>query len=137
MTERAHPKRLRALIFKRDGGVCAKCKLDTEKLIDIAARADLRPSFMPDTEDKHIIYSRYWTEKFGYANRDSLWDADHIISVEEWPPGAPGINDFRNLQTLCIHCHQDKTSDHSARRAKRRKQRKKVGPKELYLRANR
>ena len=137
MPERAHSKRLRALIFKRDGGVCAKCGLDTEKLIDIAASADLWPSFDPDTADKRIRWARYWTEKFGYANRDSLWDADHIISVEEWPAGAPGLNDYRNLQTLCCHCHPNKSADHAARRAKRRKQRKKVGPKEMQMRGDR
>lgn len=134
---RGESKYLRTITYRRDGGVCAKCGLDTEKLIDIAAEADLRPSFVQDTDDPHIILAKYWTEKFGQAARDTLWDADHVISVEEWPEDMPGLNSINNLQTLCLHCHPEKTADHAARRAKRRKQRKKEGPKARQMRQDR
>lgn len=139
MAERAHSKRLRTLIFKRDGGICAKCGLDTERLIDIAVSADLRPSFTVGEATPRELAVAYWLEVYTGApwKKKSLWDADHIIPVEEWPEGAPGLNDYRNLQLLCASCHQNKTSDHAARRAKRRKQRKKVGPKELQMREGR
>lgn len=135
--KRGDSKRIRTLVFKRDGGVCKKCGLDTERLIDIAASADLVPSFKPDTEDPAIVYAKYWTEKFGLAGRDTLWDADHVIPVEEWPEGKDGLNDLANLATLCCHCHPEKSADHAKRRAKRRKQRKKVGPKEMQMRESR
>lgn len=137
MPKRGDSKRIRTLIFKRDKGICSGCRLDTEKLVDIAVNSDHRPAFMPDSDDPRIIGARYWAEKFGFGARDTLWDADHIIAVEEWPEGKPGLNDLAQFQTLCCHCHPDKSADHAKRRAKRRKQRKKVGPKEMQMREGR
>lgn len=51
-------------------------------------------------------------ETLGFNRSRVLWEADHILPVDEG-----GTDDLGNFQTLCLHCHKEKT----ARQAKRRR----------------
>jgi 5-methylcytosine-specific restriction protein A len=45
----------------------------------------------------------------------TLWDADHVVSLEEG-----GSHQLENIQSLCWACHKTKTAEHAKRRAARR-----------------
>ncbi len=135
MNLRAPSYKTRGLCWQRDRGKCCNCGLDTEALVDLALRDGLRPSFIKADADPRAIATAYWLEVYTGSpwRKYSLWEGDHVIPVEEWPEDRPGLNDEGNLKTLCTKCHRVKSADHTTRRAKRRKHRKKVGPKERQL----
>ena len=88
---RSQPGYLREQILKRDGGVCAHCRLDTVKEHRRLkrARGDIRAALM-----------RHWG--LNTRMRKSLWDADHILPVTE----GGGECDLDNIRTLCLRCHR-------------------------------
>ena len=94
---RTDPGYLREQVFARDGGVCARCGLDTEEMrrnkrkLDYAAR-------------------RQFEKDWGL--RRHLWDADHILPVAE----GGGECDLSNMRTLCLKCHREATAALRARR---------------------
>ncbi|HEU5021547.1 MAG TPA: HNH endonuclease signature motif containing protein [Bryobacteraceae bacterium] len=92
---RTDPGYLREQVFKRDGGVCAGCGVNTVQLRNDMRRLDYaaRRKFL-----------REWgiSEK----SRRSLWDADHIIPVAE----GGGQCDLANMRTLCLKCHRAVTA---------------------------
>jgi len=95
---RTDPGYLRAQVFLRDRGVCARCGVDTEALrkekrkLDFAARRQ---------------FEKEW------SNRRHLWDADHILPVAE----GGGECDLANMRTLCLKCHRQVTAALRARLA--------------------
>src|SRR6266487_628651 len=96
---RSEPDYMRACVFVRDRGVCAKCGLDT-----VAAGGWQLPLALNVTPQGHDISNRtpVWQ---GYINRGS-WEADHILPVVEGG-GSCGLS---NLRTLCLPCHREETS---------------------------
>lgn len=60
--------------------------------------------------DTRIIRQELFTRDQGYCVGcgvlDHEWQADHILGVHE----GGGASGLENFQTLCITCHQDKTS---------------------------
>jgi 5-methylcytosine-specific restriction endonuclease McrA len=95
---RTDPGYLRAQVFARDHGVCARCGLDTEAL-----RRDKR---------KLDYQARRQFEK-DWGRRRQLWDADHIVAVVE----GGGECDLANMRTLCLKCHKAATAELRRRRA--------------------
>src|SRR5262249_53341517 len=89
---RTDPGYLRAAVFERDRGVCARCGLDAEAL-----RRDKR---------KMDYNARRQFEK-DWGGRKHLWDADHIVPVVE----GGGECGLANMRTLCLKCHRIVTSE--------------------------
>ncbi len=93
---RTDPGYLRAQVFARDRGVCARCGIDTEALrkdkrkLDWAARK---------------AFEKEW------GRRKNLWDADHIVPVVE----GGGECGLENMRTLCLRCHREETDRLRAR----------------------
>lgn len=102
---RTDPGYLRAMVYKRDKGVCAVCGRDTEKL----------------KRELNALRSGSWIEwqarkrELGIpSHRQTLWDADHIVPVIE----GGGECDLSNMRTLCLWCHKDATAQLAKRRSK-------------------
>jgi len=146
------------VIALRDGGVCACCGLDTEKLIDDRAEAGAVPSMMSDylrrlTERAQLLTRQALEagkaaarqaaleqvlEEWGApSDRKSLVEVDHIIPVSMWQGDPVEANNPENLQTLAIPCHRKKSKTDGTHRAKARRIRRKEGPKARQLRETR
>lgn len=115
---RSWPQYARKLVFARDGGVCAKCGVNTMMLaaaFNTMQRAS--PGWCKATEPLVVTA----VEAIGYAARDltrlSLWEADHVVPVVEGG-GEAGLD---GLRTLCLACHRVETAALAKRRAARRK----------------
>jgi 5-methylcytosine-specific restriction enzyme A len=100
---RTQPAYLREQVFERDGGICARCGVDT-----IAASRQLRYS----RGARRAALLAHWGLK--RRTRKSLWDADHILPVSE----GGGECDLDNIRTLCLRCHRQATMDLRARMRK-------------------
>jgi 5-methylcytosine-specific restriction enzyme A len=93
---RTDPGYLRAQVFERDKGVCARCGLDTEAMRRDKRKLDYRAR-------KH--FEKDW------GLRRHLWDADHIVPVAE----GGGECNLSNMRTLCLKCHREATAQLRAR----------------------
>jgi hypothetical protein len=121
----------RRLVAERDGGVCAMCGTDTEKLrteyrnaLFAACWGDRPPSFVPRAGTvESIVKGQPDAPKrpAGFPSPDrSWWEADHIVPVVE----GGGECDLSNFRTLCCPCHKKVTAELARRRAKQRRQQK-------------
>ena len=99
---RTDPGYLREQVFRRDRGVCAVCRLDTETLLRHMRKLD-------------YAARRRFEKEWGLTGRSrrSLWDADHILPVCE----GGGQCDLSNIRTLCLKCHGLATAALRQRRA--------------------
>lgn len=97
----------RHLLYRRDKGVCARCKLDASALA-----GEIRA--MPrEVATALKAYWRLW-------HRKTLWDANHKTAVMDGG-GCCGLD---NYETLCVFCHRKVTAAQRARRAKHRARRR-------------
>ncbi len=96
------PNGVRAAVFRRDGGVCCWCGLDT-----VAARQML--PLREEHAERPLWYSlrrvacRRYLAVIGIpvSRIDAdWWDADHIV-----PARLGGLLVLENLRTLCVRCH--------------------------------
>ena len=94
------PATARKAVFKRDQGVCARCSLDTEKLL---SKVISRASKSRFGDELMFRFERVY--KFVTANNDSYWENDHIVPVAK---GGAKLG-LKNMQTLCIPCHRNKS----------------------------
>lgn len=112
---KTNPTRMRAVVFKRDQGVCAICGLDTVKWAEDRSREwrTLNQSGLTgyDLSQARESFRRQYPVFF--TSRTSYWDADHIVPVVEGG-GECGIE---NIRTLCVPCHKQVTAQLAARRA--------------------
>jgi len=92
---RSNPGYLREQVYARDRGVCAVCQIDcaAEWIRLKRARGSAR-----------VRAWAGWGIRSG--QRQSLWDADHILPVVE----GGGECDLSNLRTLCLKCHRAATA---------------------------
>lgn len=95
------PTLQRKIIFKRDKGICKECGINTEQLRE---RWDLDPN--PEE-----------AKEMGFTKKH-LFEIDHLLEVIF--SGGGNFNE-NNLQTLCVPCHQKKTSLLARQRAWLRK----------------
>jgi superfamily II DNA or RNA helicase len=120
----------RRLVMKRDGGVCAECKLDCTRLIrrlqsiekydetDVDWKAK-REAFL-STEYPNFSSGLTKAQKEGLIKKalaGQAWQADHIHPVFEGGGQCTEVN----LRTLCTVCHNKVTSAQSKKRANERK----------------
>lgn len=128
----------RRCVWKRDKGVCAICKKDTEQLQRIIDKLRnrvhsyyWRKSPMADAwraraitrgEKLHkafpaLVSPARWAGSGAYYC-DSGWQADHIVPVAEGG-GECGLDGYR---TLCTGCHLEETRKLHKRLKEKRKQ---------------
>jgi 5-methylcytosine-specific restriction enzyme A len=95
---------LRAMVFKRDQGICAICGIDCKE----TAR-ELLALAQNDEEKKNQLLKRYNINKTRKItpnkNGGGLWDADHCVPVHQGG-GCHFGNGLDNMRTLCISCHK-------------------------------
>jgi len=89
---------LRKCVYERDKGICAICNIDTKLIAKTALSL-----FGTDRVEYLKLYNislkrKIFIRKFG----GSLWDADHILRVQDGG-GCCGLD---NMRTLCIPCHK-------------------------------
>lgn len=123
-------------VYKRDRGVCACCRIDTDRMArllqptsywrellrEFCDRHGIRdPHRMAEEEEaawdrrrKRILFKADRIKKkidrtWLLANMDlrSFWDADHVVRVVDGG-GCCGLD---NYQTLCVFCHAKKTRE--------------------------
>ncbi len=99
---RTDPGYLRQSVLARDGGRCARCRINS-----LEAFRRLKRSSGASRQ----LMLNYWGLKS--ISRKSLWDADHIVPVCE----GGGECDLENIRTLCLACHRDATYDLRMRRS--------------------
>lgn len=116
---------LRHNVHERDKGICAVCRLDTDKLRrGLEALRDLEkygygdrggresiPDLFKVMKDVHRALGTLWSGRVDY------WDADHIQEVVRGG-GECGLS---NMQTLCLWCHKVKTARLAKERAEERR----------------
>lgn len=132
------PSTIRRQVEERDNGVCCECGLDTEWLKQIIRRAarfgiassgpqwpcpvnrNGRKNMLRRSRAKRIVeemQGRGFKPHRHWADRQHLWEADHIVPVIEGG-GLTGIDNFR---TLCLACHKRASAELAARRAAERR----------------
>lgn len=131
MFAKGSSKHLRKAVFARDGGICASCGVDGEKLQRISDAAndslidfekDINPFWTQNLEMSYEDYTRELNKSFAFAKQyfksarliwkntalnfgGSCWQVDHIVEVVNG-----GKHEMENLQTLCNLCHKNKTA---------------------------
>ena len=112
---------LRKCVERRDRGVCNHCKFDTKvlmaKAIDLVKKkkrwtwgglkkeldvlfAKYRYPLLPETRPANLKRLARFVYRTGI-----YWHADHILAVKN----GGGECSLKNMQTLCVPCHKDKT----------------------------
>lgn len=119
-----NPSYARALVERRDKGVCARCKIDTQKLRRVYFVL-VKRAFFRLYKDKNYYFTEQvaksvsgyifkhspllqnFIEKYQWFdyNRHS-WECDHVHPVYKG-----GLGTLDNLQTLCVPCHKQKTKE--------------------------
>ena len=121
----------RRLVMKRDGGVCAECKLDCTRLIRRLQSIEKYDEIEVDdwkARREVFLCTEYPNFSSGLTRvqKESLikkalagqaWQADHIHPVFEGGGQCTEVN----LRTLCTVCHNKVTSAQSKKRANERK----------------
>lgn len=125
---------LRDKVKLRDGGVCAQCKRDTEKLIN-----DQRNETGQSRSDAIAAICWDWGVNSNMGSnsrqtfRNTLWIADHIV-----PLSLGGRDTLGNLQTLCLECNLTKSikdiGDAMRQRHKARRIVGKLGARGMHMR---
>lgn len=133
-TTRKEGQKHRLAVFKRDGGFCSKCGVDTTRLwvwLQQIPHIDARKTWRYGRQDEHtekafrrvlgrhrmraaVLLGRLWGVVI-HHHRKSLWEMDHIVPVAEGGGGC-GLD---NLRTLCLKCHRVETTALAGRLARR------------------
>lgn len=114
----------RQLAYKRDGGVCAHCGLDCEKLerVHDYLKYRAKKTWYHWEIEREIKTARpKWLDafraKYPWAKRHT-WEADHERPVIEG--GSEEGKEMANIRTLCIPCHRQETRKLHRRLANKR-----------------
>jgi 5-methylcytosine-specific restriction endonuclease McrA len=121
---------VRFRIHERDKGVCAECGLDCDdherRVWGYSTMAKVPPKGSPAeralrTPHELRVTAIAMLKKNGFAgltpsSAKTLWNADHIVPVVD---GGSFLMD--NLQTLCLTCHDRKSTTEATLRARRGK----------------
>lgn len=112
---------IRAAAKKRDGGVCAICRIDcgwiertARSLGGFGYRGERchQDFFLETLRERGFDVPRRWRGWSGFH----LWEADHIVPVIRG-----GTHDPENIRTLCRPCHKRETAKLAATRAAARR----------------
>ena len=110
------PAWLRALVFARDRGICAKCRIDCVLLRERISRL-MRAGY--DLGSLQLVLSTQCGENGNEATPRSIltsrsfWEVNHIIPISEG--GAQ--RSLKNVETLCWWCHRETTKGQARQRA--------------------
>ena len=116
----------KALVYRRDRGVCAMCGADAGTATRVLERIrrvdrwDFRESYSENHERTASARAAAFLvlDSWGVSEETrSLWDADHIVPVVEGGGGC-GLDNYR---TLCVVCHRGETTQLASRRTERRR----------------
>ena len=118
---RTNPGYLRALVWKRDKGVCAKCGCDTSLIERVASYAAESYRGIGKREvyydwSHQAIWTLFVSMGFHHSRSVTLWEADHVVEVVR-----DGDSCLENMQTLCVPCHKAKTKQLAGDRARERR----------------
>lgn len=127
---RSNPGFARAMVQRRDRGVCELCGLDTERLDRLIVRQRNMLAGAWGRRHGTDLYVEYKGQRiYGEHARarvlalvglpfesGHLWEMDHRVPVVEGG-GACGLD---NLRTACIWCHRAETKKLARRRARGR-----------------
>lgn len=117
---------IRAIVEKRDRGICWFCETDTRWVCEAVQALRMgNPEFWNGTElrpsriapGKMVPFPRWKIlrrELIGGYFGD--WEADHIQARADGGADHP-----KNLRTLCIGCHKQRTKKQAGERAQRRR----------------
>lgn len=97
---------IRAVVFRRDKGVCAACGMDTE--------AERMKCWQHEFRE---LRTRYFTKGFPPPAR-TWWECDHRQEVVRGGGAGCGLDNF---QSLCVACHKTKTRNLARARASERR----------------
>lgn len=123
---RTEPAVRRRWVYRRDGGVCAICRVDTDaiesqlrELTEAARAGDQVARNQRAILLRHLVAlgfnARLASGSFDRPCWGPLWEADHILPVVE----GGGDCDLSNLRTLCVPCHKGATAELRARLPRR------------------
>ncbi len=109
---RASGQEVRRQVLKRDGGVCAICGLEAQKLSSIMRHAR---HYFRGTSYFRPLGAMALLRPIGdfRAFGESYWQPDHIVPVCE----GGGMCGLDNYRTLCTPCHAVETAKLAGRRA--------------------
>lgn len=112
------PTEQRRQTLRRDNGICASCGLDCIEAWRIIRK-----------HEGYVIKHRTWSDRGPYqagsiesaeiflglrfGNKQTFWEANHIVAVAEG-----GTSALDNLETLCLLCHRAHTKALAGRMAK-------------------
>ncbi len=105
---------IRSLLLKRDGGICACCGVNAERLRNRIFRMWMKRRVSTSC----WLQVQSWMRANGWPDIDrSWWEADHIIEVVR----GGGRLGLENFQILCVRCHKAKTARLARERAAERR----------------
>lgn len=106
----------RASLFARERGVCQGCRLDCHAFwlrlrpLDAMRRRSELLSKMPRLTERRRERIIQW------CHEGDIWQADHKVAVVHG--GGESCMESQNLQTLCVPCHLEKTTQDRVKKAK-------------------
>jgi len=117
----------RVALVALEGGVCRKCKLDTECLgakLRRLATPEARAKYFTEGGGGTAVEVAFFTRLSAKRRRlvvespkaGCMWEADHELPVFD----GGGEAELQNYQTLCVACHAEKTQAEARRRAQAR-----------------
>lgn len=129
VAERRLSKKEKDAILERDGWQCQRCDLETELFFDLVlearslipdpvfvgtARAS-RPDLVLESLTSHDLFAspKFENVRTALVEGRPPAEVDHIT-----PLWLQGTNDPENLETLCAHCHGEKTKVEAGQRAR-------------------
>lgn len=92
-------------VEQRDGGICALCGCDTNKVKRIFRACRGKYGFQQ-------AWAIQRTMRFNVGNNVATWNMDHIVPVSKGGGVRPDMTidqAMSNLRTLCIPCHKAET----------------------------
>lgn len=123
---RRSAKGARDFVLKRDGGQCALCGMECQRIAYLLYRLrwSIRTPWRRSRQRQRVVERRrQWADRLrallvesGFDVLRSLWEADHIVPVVMG--GGPEPD---NLRTLCQVCHKAETAKLARERAQARR----------------
>ena len=113
---RSRPSYLKAVVYRRDHGVCGSCGTDTRAF----AQALLARILHSPRRRSEIM--REWGVPASRSIKlrgpqSGLWDLEHTVPVAD----GGGLADASQCTTMCIPCHKQKTKREAGERAAARR----------------
>lgn len=111
------PSYIRRIVHARDGGRCAVCGVNCDRMYQLMHRLLHLNWRSRDSQWQPAIelLAKHWRDR-GFRTKtifDEYWQADHVLAVCD----GGGLHGVDNFRTLCVPCHHKRTSQDNSRRA--------------------